>query len=182
VTCSSTMFIQSFINLLKTEKVKVTLRPMVSRPVCLVSNPTCGPKPDFYYWQTVACLLMWGALSEERTGLSFTIAAGSRQRSHSQVQVPRDSWPYFTFSDSGLPLPGWPCPRIYITQEQGGPDIPPGTGFPFRRLLRLARLRWRYSTPTSWGGLKTEFFYKYVKMQFVPQRIQITPALQRPTG
>jgi hypothetical protein len=25
-------------------------------------------------------------------GLSFTIAAGSRQRSHSRVQVPRDSW------------------------------------------------------------------------------------------
>jgi hypothetical protein len=25
-------------------------------------------------------------------GLSFTIAAGPRQRSHSQVRVPRDSW------------------------------------------------------------------------------------------
>jgi hypothetical protein len=32
-------------------------------------------------------------------------------------------------------------------EEQGGPVIPPGTGFPFRRLLRLAVLRWRYSTP-----------------------------------
>jgi hypothetical protein len=29
----------------------------------------------------------------------------------------------------------------------GGPVIPPGTGFLFRRLLRLAGLRWRYSTP-----------------------------------
>jgi hypothetical protein len=28
-------------------------------------------------------------------GLSFTIAAGPRQRSHSQVRVPWDSWPYF---------------------------------------------------------------------------------------
>jgi hypothetical protein len=37
----------------------------------------------FYYCQTVAGLLMWGALSDERTGLSFTIAAGPRQRSHS---------------------------------------------------------------------------------------------------
>jgi hypothetical protein len=36
-------------------------------------------------------------------------------------------------------------PRIYIPQEEGGPVIPPGTGLPFRRLLRLARLRWRYS-------------------------------------
>jgi hypothetical protein len=27
------------------------------------------------------------------------------------------------------PQLGWPGPRIYIPQEQGGPDIPPGTGF-----------------------------------------------------
>jgi hypothetical protein len=27
-------------------------------------------------------------------GLSLTVAAGPRQRSHSQVRVPRDSWPY----------------------------------------------------------------------------------------
>jgi hypothetical protein len=64
----------------------------------------------------------------------------------SQVRVPRDSWPHFTLSDSRLPKPGEPGPRIYIPQEQGGPFIPPGTGFPFRRLLRLACLRWRYST------------------------------------
>jgi hypothetical protein len=33
----------------------------------------------FYFFQTVTGVLMWGALSEERTGLYFTIAAGSRQ-------------------------------------------------------------------------------------------------------
>jgi hypothetical protein len=37
-----------------------------------------------------------------------------------------------------LPQPGGPGSRIYIPQEQGGPVIPPGTGFPFCRLLRLA--------------------------------------------
>jgi hypothetical protein len=42
---------------------------------------------------------MWGALSDERTGLSFTIAAGPRQRSHSRVRVPRDSCPCFSVSD-----------------------------------------------------------------------------------
>jgi hypothetical protein len=47
-------------------------------------------------------------------GLSFTIAAGLRQRSHSRVRVPRVSWPYFTVSDSRLPQPGGPGPRIYI--------------------------------------------------------------------
>jgi hypothetical protein len=37
-----------------------------------------------------------------------------------------------------LPQPGGPGSRIYIPQEQGGPVIPQGTGFPLRRLLRLA--------------------------------------------
>jgi hypothetical protein len=36
--------------------------------------------------------------------LTFTIAAGRRQRSHSLVRVPRDSWPYFTVSNS-IPTP-----------------------------------------------------------------------------
>jgi hypothetical protein len=36
---------------------------------------------------------------------------------------------------------------IYIPQEQRGPVIAPGSGFPFRRLLRFAGLRWRYSNP-----------------------------------
>jgi hypothetical protein len=58
--------------------------------------PIWGLRPDFYYCQTVAGLLMWGALSDERTGLSFTIAAGPHQRSHSRVRIPWDSRPYFT--------------------------------------------------------------------------------------
>jgi hypothetical protein len=37
-----------------------------------------------------------------------------------------------------LPQPRGPEPRVYILQEQGGPVLPPGTGFPLRRLLRLA--------------------------------------------
>jgi hypothetical protein len=80
-------------------------------------------------------------------GLAFKITAGPRQRSHSQVRVPQNSWPYFTVSDSKLPQPRGPGPRINISQEHGVPVIPPGTGLPFRRLLRLAGLRWRYSTP-----------------------------------
>jgi hypothetical protein len=47
-----------------------------------------GLKPDFYDCQTVAGFLIWDAPSDERTGLLFTIAAGPRQHSHSQVQVP----------------------------------------------------------------------------------------------
>jgi hypothetical protein len=42
-------------------------------------------------------------------GLSFTIAAGPRQRSHSEVRVPRDS-SHFTVSDLRLPQPEGPGP------------------------------------------------------------------------
>jgi hypothetical protein len=46
---------------------------------------------------------MWGALSDESTGLSLATSAGPRQRSHFQVWVTWDPWPYFTLWDSRLP-------------------------------------------------------------------------------
>jgi hypothetical protein len=49
------------------------------------------------------------------------------------------------------PQRGGSGPRIYIPQEQGRPIIPPGTGFPFHRLLWLAGLRWRYLNPPPRG-------------------------------
>jgi hypothetical protein len=41
--------------------------------------PVWDLRPDFYYCQTVAGLLIWGALSDERTDLSFIIAPGPCQ-------------------------------------------------------------------------------------------------------
>jgi hypothetical protein len=82
-------------------------------------------------------------------GLSFTIAAGPRQRSHSQVRVPRDSWPYFTVSDSRRPQPGGPSPRIYIAQEQGGLVIPPSTRFFFSLLPTTRRTTVEVFDPAS---------------------------------
>jgi hypothetical protein len=72
------------------------------------------------------CLVLWDALFDERTGLSFVYAAVPRQRSLSRVRVPWDSWPYFTVSDFILP---------------------------FRRFLRLAGSQWRYWTPPPHGWI-----------------------------
>jgi hypothetical protein len=65
--------------------------------------PIWGLRPDLYYCQTVACLFVWGALSDDRSGMSFTFAAAPPQCSHFRVWVPWDSWPYLTVSDSRLP-------------------------------------------------------------------------------
>jgi hypothetical protein len=40
-----------------------------------------GLRPGIYYCQTVAGLLMWGALSDERTGLSFARVTVSSNKS-----------------------------------------------------------------------------------------------------
>jgi hypothetical protein len=91
--------------------MSLMLRPMVSRPVSVLVKRHLG-RPDFYYCQTFAGLLMWDAFFfDERTGLSFTIAAGLRQRSLSRFRAPWSSPAYFTVSDSILPFPSPPMTR-----------------------------------------------------------------------
>jgi hypothetical protein len=58
---------------------------------------------------------------------------------------------HISLSQIGNSQPEGPGSRFYILQEHGGPVIPPGTGFHFRSLLRLAELRWSYSnSPLHW--------------------------------
>jgi hypothetical protein len=72
-------------------------RPTVCLSVCHgVKHPSGAYEQIFITVRQLAGLLMCGALSDERTALPFTIAAGPSQRCHSRVRVPRDSWPYFT--------------------------------------------------------------------------------------
>jgi hypothetical protein len=111
------------------------LRPTVGRPVCLGIKHPSGAYAQIFI--TVAGLLMWDAFSNERADLSFTIAAGPRQRSHIQVRVSWNSWPYFTVSDSRLPFSSpptltavdrkssilWdiiPCSPLKISRRFGG--------------------------------------------------------------
>jgi hypothetical protein len=89
-----------------------------------VSGPIWGSWPDIYYSLTVTVLICGGALSDERTGLSFIYAAGPRQV-------------VFLGSESLRT-------RDHILLSQIW-------DFPFRRLLRLTGSRWRYSTPPPHG-------------------------------
>jgi hypothetical protein len=114
-----------------------------------VSSPIWGSCPDIYYCFTVTVLFLWGALSDERTFLSFVYAAGPCQRSHSYVPVPWDSRPYCTVADSRL-----------------------------RRLLRLAGSQWRYSTPPPHGLLTFCICPLLITSQHVPCRNTPFPLLQ----
>jgi hypothetical protein len=79
------------------------LRLTTSNFVCQLK--TCGYSPH------VISSLMRGLVCR------LQLLSGSRQLSHSQVRVPRESWTYFTVSDPRLHQPGGPGPCIYISQE-----------------------------------------------------------------
>jgi hypothetical protein len=124
-------FLQLPTNSVTTEvKIKVILRPTVSRPVSPGVKPLSGSQDQIFVTLTVMGLLMWGTLSDKRTGVSVIIVSGPCQHNCFWVQIDGDSLPYFTVSDSILPQPGVPGPHIYIPQEWGVPVILQALGDP----------------------------------------------------
>jgi hypothetical protein len=86
--------------------------------------PVWGSRPDFYYCQTVAGLFMWGALTRGRVCRSqLLLVLASAVIFGSESRGTRD--------------------HILLSQIRD---------FPFSRLLRLAGLRWRYSTAPPRGS------------------------------
>jgi hypothetical protein len=55
----------------------------------------------------------------------------------------------------------WGTRSLYLCPPQGGPVMRPGTGFHFRRLLRLSGLRWRHSNPPPHGKKKSQEIYYF---------------------
>jgi hypothetical protein len=97
-------------------RVRINLRMAVYRKTVRLGDKPLETHDQNFYFPTEHLPLesLCNILSDERMGLSFTIAAGPRQRSHSQIRVPWDSWPHFTLSDSRLPQPAGQVP-VFIS-------------------------------------------------------------------
>jgi hypothetical protein len=139
-------------------EVEVKLRPIVSRPVRPGVRHPSGTRNQFYFLleiffrQLRVCYFLAPTLTRGRVcNLLLLLFPASAVPLGSESRGTQDHILLSQFLRP--PQPGGPGPRIYIPQEQGGPVISPGTGFLFGRLLRLARLRWRYSIPPSHGIL-----------------------------
>jgi hypothetical protein len=92
------------------DEVKVTLRPTVSRLVCVGVRPQLAPVTNFSFY--------YDALSGERTGLQFIVTAWPHQCSASRVWVPRVSliFPQLegpVFISSGTEWPNY-TPRHWV--------------------------------------------------------------------
>jgi hypothetical protein len=127
-------------------EVEVTLRLTVSQSVCFRIECPSGTYDQI--------LFPFGMLLYEICGI-VSVGRPLWREDGSAICSVITQWSeslrtgnHILLSHLRLRQSGGPGSRIYIAQEQGGPIIPPGTGIPLRRLLRLAGLRWRYSNPS----------------------------------
>jgi hypothetical protein len=124
--------------------------PLVDQSV-LVSSARSGPKTRFVLlWDICGSVDVERPLWWEKESVVYNCCWPSPAQSFSGPS-PAGLITIFYCLRFETPPSGVPGPRIYISHEQGGPVVPPGTGFPFHRLLRLAGLRWRYSNPPPHG-------------------------------
>jgi hypothetical protein len=123
------------------------LRLTVSRPVCLgKKHPFRAYGQIFITSVTVTVFFLWGALSDERSGLSFVCAAGPCQRSLSRIGVPWDLRPYFTVSHLRLPFSSPPTTRRVTVEvfDPASTRICPALLVSLGKLYRLCHLNNKY--------------------------------------
>jgi hypothetical protein len=66
---------------------------------------------------------MWGALSDERSGLKFSVVAGPCKRNLSRFESSGTRDHILLSQCLRLPQPGGPGSFIYFPQEQGSPVL-----------------------------------------------------------
>jgi hypothetical protein len=122
---------------------EVNLRLTVSRPVCPGVRRSSGTCDPFFFRHEISCrqLRFCYFIAPSLTGgrvcnllvqllLGLARAVTLEPKSHR-------THGHILLSQLRLPQPGGPGSRIYISQEQGGPVIPPGTGWCLSLALNL---------------------------------------------
>jgi hypothetical protein len=149
-------------------EVEVNLRPTVNRPVCLGVRRASGTCDKFFFHLEISirqlrrCYFVVPSLTRGRACNLLYNCFWALPEQSLLGGSPAELTIIFLLSHPRLPQPGGPGPCSYIPQEQGGPVIPPGTGFPLCRLIQLAGLRWRNSNPPPHGSLKTKFLLSHI--------------------
>jgi hypothetical protein len=115
--------------LLSEVAVEVKLRLTVSQPILLGVRHPFETRDQFFFLleiffrQLRACYIVAPSLTRGwacNVLLLLVLASAGLCRTQDNILLSQFL---------RLPQPGGPGPHIYIPQEQGGPDIPPGTGF-----------------------------------------------------
>jgi hypothetical protein len=160
-------------------EVEVKLRPTVSQPVRLGVRHPSGIRDQFFFLleiffrQLRVCYFAASSLTRGRVcNLLLLLVLTSSVPLWYESRENQDHNLLSQFLR--LTQPEGPGPRMYILQEQGGVVIPPGTGFTFCRLLRLAGQRWKYSNPPPHGEEWDLSTISCMGNQFVPHRNHIT--------
>jgi hypothetical protein len=121
-----------------------------------VSSYIWGTRPDFYYCKIVASVLMWGILSEERTVI-YNYCWSSPAQSFSGPSPGRLMTKFYCLRFESPSTLRVRSPYLYAAGT-GWHKYTKDTGFPFRRLLRIAGLRWRYSNPSPHRSQSQNYF------------------------
>jgi hypothetical protein len=71
---------------------------------------------------------------------------------------------FYTVSSSAFASnsQSWGLKSLYVLQWQGGPVMPPASGFPSHRLLRVAVMWWRYSNLPAHNDYYNQWIENYV--------------------
>jgi hypothetical protein len=110
-----------------------------------------GPRPGCCYCQTVADLLMWDALSDERIGLSFTIAACLHQQSFLSPSPTGHMTIFYCLRFETHPT--WRARSLYLHPPgTGWPSYTPRSWVPFSLPSMTRRAMMEVSVPTSMQG------------------------------
>jgi hypothetical protein len=113
------------------DEVEVNLWPSVSRPVCPYVGLPSGANDQFFFLSDNCGFLVVGHPLWREDGSEFicSIASGPCQNSHSRVEVPQNSWPYFTVH---LRLPNLEGQvPVFISPKTRWPSYTPRHWVPF---------------------------------------------------